>query len=144
MKRIVLLLVILCLSFVFAGCKESSEQKENEVVMSNTYKRAREQFKAITGIEVPALEKLNVDEFPYSEGATGYCFDIVTGENLNYETFQKFETFFKEKLGDCLEGFPEGDEETGRRVEWVKDGRWYQIIWDNQNDAIYINTTLSE
>lgn len=121
--------------------KEQNKDQETSVEMTNSYKQGRNQFKAVTNIELPALDKLVVDEFPYREGSSEYCFDITSGENLNYATYQTFENFFKEKLGACDSGFPKGDEQNGRDAQWTKNGRWYQTMWDATNKAIYINTT---
>ena len=113
--------------------------------MSNSYATAREQFKHVTGIEVPAIANLEADteyfQF-YKETDTEYCFDIISGSALNFQTYMVFENFFKEKLGNCVEGYPDGDETNGRDAEWIKEGRWYQTYWDATNKAIYINTTL--
>ncbi len=110
--------------------------------MTESYAKARAEFKAVTGIEVPALANLEADEFPYQEGATDYCFDIVSGSALNYETYMVFEEFFLGKLGSCMESFPTGNEEEGRDAQWTVDARWYQTMWDATNRAIYINTYI--
>ncbi|MBQ9448371.1 MAG: hypothetical protein IJU60_00675 [Acholeplasmatales bacterium] len=112
--------------------------------MTGSYSSNRANFKEVTGIELPALEKLIVEEYPYRTGDTSYCFDIVDGDNLNYKTYEAFEAFFKTTLGDCDSGYPTGDEATGRDAQWTKNGRWYQTYWDNTNHAIYINTTVKE
>ena len=150
------LLFVLVTFFVFSaiaacGNKKSKTDGNNPtdnstitVEMTNSYKTNRANFKSVTGIELPELEKLEVDEYPYSAGDTNYCFDIIGGDNLNYSTYQTFENFFKEKLGNCDEGYPSGDELNGRDAQWTKDGRWYQTYWDKTNKAIYINTTVKE
>ena len=123
----------------------SSSSVEPTVNMSNSYATAREQFKNVTGVEVPAIDNLEADteyfQF-YKETDTDYCFDIISGSALNFQTYMVFENFFKETLGNCLEGYPDGDEANGRDAEWIKEGRWYQTYWDATNKAIYINTTL--
>ena len=123
----------------------SSSSVEPTVNMSNSYATAREQFKNVTGVEVPAIANLEADteyfQF-YKETDTEYCFDIISGSALNFQTYMVFENFFKETLGNCLEGYPDGDEANGRDAEWIKEGRWYQTYWDATNKAIYINTTL--
>ncbi|MBO4668243.1 MAG: hypothetical protein J5666_09010 [Bacilli bacterium] len=141
-KTFFLLFIGVLSLFVIFSCGKSDDNKEKEptVVMSESYKKGRDDFKAVTGVELPALEKLEAEDFPYEEGAKEYCFDITSGDNLNYETYLKFENFFKEKMGNCDPGFPEGNEETGRSAEWTKDNRWYQVMWDATNKAIYINT----
>ena len=126
--------------------KNDATPKEEEVVkMTESYEKARSEFKVVTGIELPALANLEVEEFPYREGTTDYCFDILSGSDVNYTTYQLFEDFFKTTLGDCDLGFPEGDETNGRDAQWsTSSGRWYQTYWDVQNTAIYINTTLMQ
>ena len=123
----------------------SSSSSQETINMSNSYATAREQFKHVTGIEVPAIANLEADteyfQF-YKETDTEYCFDIISGSALNFQTYMVFENFFKEKLGNCVEGYPDGDETNGRDAEWIKEGRWYQTYWDATNKAIYINTTL--
>lgn len=110
------------------------------VNMTESYRTNRANFKTVTGIELPALEKLVVDDYPYTAGDTSYCFDIISGDNLNYSTYQTFENFFKDKFGNCDSGYPTGDEATGRDAQWTNEGRWYQTYWDKTNNAIYINT----
>ena len=123
----------------------SSSSSQATINMSDSYATAREQFKHVTGIEVPAIANLEADteyfQF-YKETDTEYCFDIISGSALNFQTYMVFENFFKEKLGNCVEGYPDGDETNGRDAEWIKEGRWYQTYWDATNKAIYINTTL--
>ena len=123
----------------------SSSSSQATISMSDSYATAREQFKHVTGIEVPAIANLEADteyfQF-YKETDTEYCFDIISGSALNFQTYMVFENFFKETLGNCSEGYPDGDETNGRDAEWIKEGRWYQTYWDATNKAIYINTTL--
>ena len=151
-----LFLFITILSFiVLSACSNKDKTNTNDpsapsvnptvtVVMTDSYKTNRDNFKTVTGIELPVLEKLEVDEYPYRSGDTNYCFDIISGDNLNYQTYLTFENFFKEKLGACDSGYPTGDEANGRDAQWTKNGRWYQTYWDKTNKAIYINTTLKE
>ena len=128
-----------------ASSSSSSSSSQATINMSDSYATAREQFKHVTGIEVPAIANLEADteyfQF-YKETDTEYCFDIISGSALNFQTYMVFENFFKEKLGNCVEGYPDGDETNGRDAEWIKEGRWYQTYWDATNKAIYINTTL--
>ena len=150
----ILLLLLALFSFsVLTACGDkekpstdnpSSDNPTVTIVMTESYKTNRDNFKKVTKIELPALEKLEVDEFPYRDGDTSYCFDIIGGDNLNYQTYLIFENFFKEKIGNCDSGYPSGDETNGRDAQWTKNGRWYQTYWDKTNKAIYINTTLKE
>ena len=122
----------------------SVESTTSEVInMTASYEKARNEFKTVTGLELPALENLEVEEYPFDAEATDYCFDIVGGSALNYATYQIFESFFMTTLGDCDEGYPDGDEATGRDAEWTtSSNRWYQTYWDAANQAIYINTFI--
>ena len=132
-------------SSVVTPSSSSSSSIELTTHMSNSYATAREQFKNVTGVEVPAIDNLEADtEYfqYYKETDTEYCFDIISGSALNFQTYMVFENFFKEILGNCSEGYPDGDETNGRDAEWIKEGRWYQTYWDATNKAIYINTTL--
>ena len=126
---------------------DNSDSSSNTptVTMTDSYATARGHFKHITGIEVPALANLEADTdyFTfYKETDTEYCFDIVSGSALNFQTYMIFENFFSEKLGNCETGYPDGDETNGRDAQWIKDGRWFQTYWDAHNQAIYLNTTL--
>ena len=111
------------------------------VNMSDSYRTGRERFKKVTGVELPALENLEADAYPYHEGDQEYCFDIIDGSALNYTTYLVFENFFLGKLGTPEEGYPSGNEKDGRDCQWIVSGRWYQTMWDAYNSAIYINTT---
>lgn len=150
MKKTYLFLFVLMFIFSFSiACNKKTDDdknKEDEVTveMTESYKTNRENFKKVTGVTLPAVEKLEVDEYPYKDGDTSYCFDIVSGDNLNYSTYEIFEKFFKDKFGDYDDGYPTGDEDFGRDAQWTVEGRWYQTYWDKTNKAIYINTTLKE
>ena len=126
-----------------AGTSQEVGTSEESVNMTASYEKARGEFKSLTGIELPAVADLEVDEYPYTEGVTtDYCFDITGGSALNFTTYMVFEDFFKEELGDCSENYPSGNEEEGRDAQWMKEGRWYQTYWDATNHAIYINTYI--
>ena len=152
-NKLLTLSLTLLLSLVSCGNKKPSNTSESssgdssteEVLMSESYQKAREEFKIVTGLELPALANLEVDEFPYREGATDYCFDIIGGSALNYQTYQLFESFFIKEIGDCDNGFPDGNEANGRDAQWTtSNNRWYQTFWDAHNTAIYINTMMKE
>lgn len=129
----VFIMIVLC--FFLAGCKQ-----DPKVEMTASFATARSQFKAVTGLEVPAYADLEVDAFPYQEGDDSYCFDIIGGNAVSYQMYLNFENFFKEKLGNPDSAT--GDEANGRDVQWTKGGRWYQTYWDKTNNAIYLNTNL--
>ena len=51
---VVLLVVVLCAALLVAcGKKDGSGDTEPEVTMTESYQKAREEFKAVTGIELP-------------------------------------------------------------------------------------------
>ena len=139
--------LVSCNSNNNSGDKQSTDDSSSSetIKMTASYEKARNEFKTVTGVELPALENLEVDEYPYREGMTDYCFDITGGTALNYATYQVFETFFVTTLGNCDEGYPDGDEATGRDAEWTtSSNRWYQTYWDATNQAIYINTFIQK
>lgn len=145
------LTICLMLTFVLCACVINDKPSngntpviEPTVEMTESYKLAREEFKKVTGIELPELADLEVDDFPFEDGDTSYCFDIIDGKSLNYETYLVLEQFALNLLGQADSGFPRGDEETGRTVEWTIELRWYQLMWDSTNKAIYINTYLKQ
>ena len=119
------------------------KEEEPTVVMTESYKTARTQFKAVTGIEVPALEKLEVQEYPYTEGTLGYCFDIIGGENLSIETFNVLKAFLDAKLSAWdIEG-PSTDGEYTNVDYTSVAGDWIGLTWDATNKAVYLNANMS-
>lgn len=149
--KVLMLILAVFVTFGLASCDETSNEggieddNNQNINMAQSYSTARSQFKAVTGIEVPALENLEADDgyFQYyNQGDTEYCFDIIGGSALNFETYMTIERFFMVKLGNCSAGYPIGDEQSGRDAQWIKNGRWFQTMWDAHNRAIYINTTL--
>ena len=95
---IVLLTVVLCAA-LFTACDKSGGGNEPAASMTESYQRARSEFLAVTGIELPALDGLIIEEaFPYRAGATDYELDITAGDNLTRETFQTFVTFLDAAL----------------------------------------------
>jgi len=112
--------------------------------MTKSYADARAEFKIVTGIELPAIDNLEVDrEYPYKEGNTDYCFDIIGGSALTYQTYLELQTFLNGKLGNQPEGFPHGNETSGSGSEWVVGTRQYTLDWyklDNGSFMIFLNT----
>ena len=144
MKKLIwittLLLIALC---VFTSCEqEPSEGSGGE--MTKSYADARAEFRKVTGIELPAIDNLEVDrEFPYKEGDKDYCFDIIGGSALTYQTYLQLETFLNGAVGNPDEGYPAGDEATGRGSRWTTATRWYSLDWyklDNGSFMIFLNT----
>ena len=135
----------LLMSLPLLGCNKSTDGSGSDPVveMTESYRKAREDFKKVTNIELPALANLEVEDFPYEEGILSYCFDITSGSALNYQTYMIFENFFLETIGQYDEGYPRGDEASDRDAEWIdSEYRCYQTYWDNGNHAIYINTEV--
>ena len=141
MKRIIpiLLAVMLC-AILFVACKP-----DPTINMTESYSKSRDQFKEVSGIELPQKENLELSDYYltyYTPGDTDCCFDIIGGSALSYQTYLEFEDFLLEELGECTLG-PDGNEAEGRGASWTRDdGRWVQIIWDQDNKAIYINTAM--
>jgi hypothetical protein len=144
MKKLIwittILLVALC---AFTSCtQEPSQGADGE--MTESYADSRAEFKKVTGIELPAIDNLEVDrEYPYKEGDTDYCFDIIGGSALVYQTYLDLQTFLNGKLGTQVEGFPHGNETVGSGSAWVVGTRQYTLDWyklDNGSFMIFLNT----
>lgn len=139
-----LLVLVLMFTAMFglAGC--GNDNNNAEVNMTQSYRTARVQFNSVTGIQVPELENLEVNAYPYTAGDREYCIDITSGSALNYQTYLVFENFFKTTLGNCDVGYPDGNETNGRNAQWSVNDRRYQTTWDAVSRAIHINTTIIE
>ena len=139
-----LLVLVLMVTAMFGlvGC--GNDNNNTEVNMTQSYRTARAQFESVTGIQVPELENLEVNAYPYTAGDREYCIDITSGSALNYQTYLVFENFFKTTLGNCDVGYPDGDETNGRDAQWSVNDRRYQTTWDAVSRAIHINTTIIE
>ena len=137
----ILLLIALC---VFTSCEQ--EPAQDQVEMTKSYADARAEFKIVTGIELPAIDNLEVDrEYPYKEGDKGYCFDIIGGSALVYQTYLDLQTFLNGKLGTQVAGFPHGNETDGSGSAWVVGTRQYTLDWyklDNGSFMIFLNTWI--
>ncbi len=111
---------------------------------TTSYAEASVEFKTVTGLDLPAIADLEVDrEYPYEEGDSGYCFDIIGGEALTYQSYLALETFLNDAIGDPDEGYPLGDEANGRGSKWTTATRWYTLDWyklDNESFMIFLNT----
>ena len=68
MKKTYLFLFVLMFIFsFFVACNKKTDDDKNKgddstVEMTESYKTNRENFKKVTGVTLPALEKLEVDE----------------------------------------------------------------------------------
>ena len=139
MRKTTIIMTILLCSALMMACTQ--EQKTN---MTESYAAARTEFKTVTGIELPEIDNLEVNrDYPYQEGDTGYCFDIIGGSALTYESYLALETFLTGKIGNQKEGYPYGDQATGRASRWTTATRWYTLDWfktDNDGFMIFLNT----
>lgn len=139
MRKTTIIMTILLCSALMMACTQ--EQKTN---MTESYAAARTEFKTVTGIELPEIDNLEVDrEYPYKKGDTGYCFDIIGGSALTYQTYLQLESFMNGKVGNPDEGYPSGDEATGRASRWTTATRWYTLDWykmDDESFMIFLNT----
>ena len=99
-------------------------------------------FKAVTGIQLPQMEGLIVDEYPYEEGDASYCLDITGGENLSHDTFETLLTF----LNRTLEGWEKevNENESYYTVEYKSIyNDWIQLVWDIDNECVYLNAVMN-
>lgn len=119
---------------------EESSSAESSILISDSYKKAKEGFYKITNIELPNIEDIEVKDYPYQEGDTDYTIEIIGGLNLKYQTYLTFEKFFKEVLGNPSKANPSTGENNNRSAEWHIIDQWYQTSWDASNKHIFIET----
>ena len=115
--------------------------------VAESYMTAREQFYAVTGVLLPLMTCVEVDEFPYNVGDKDYCFDITDGENLSQDTFETIKNYIDE-----LDGWTLDD----HRQEGVFDNYDYvtaggdkiNIVWHRENEGsgktegVYVNAFM--
>ena len=109
--------------------------------MSESYAKARSEFQKVTGILLPELEGLEVDDYPYTEGATSYCFDIIGGEELGYNTFAALKAYLDLSLSSWTCTGPEVDGEY-TNYNYFNDTAWIGLTWDSTNEAVYLNAMM--
>ncbi|MBO4623667.1 MAG: hypothetical protein J5691_07310 [Bacilli bacterium] len=109
--------------------------------MSESYAKARGEFQKVTGILLPELEGLEVDDYPYSEGATSYCFDIIGGEELGYDTFAALKAYLDLSLSSWTCTGPEVEGEY-TNYNYTNDNAWIGLTWDSVNEAVYLNAMM--
>ncbi|MBP5550742.1 MAG: hypothetical protein J6X93_01650 [Bacilli bacterium] len=109
--------------------------------MSESFAKARSEFQKVTGILLPELEGLEVDDYPYSEGATSYCFDIIGGEELSESTFALLKVFLDGALADWTCTGPRVDGEY-TNYDYTNDNAWIGLTWDGENEAVYLNAMM--
>ena len=161
-KKSVRIIVVLFLSALMAICLfacNKNEQKtpgssvtgtsastaitdnsaEPSVNMTESYSKGRKEFKAVTGIELPALENVVVEEFPYEEGATSYELDIT--ENVTKNTFDTLSAFLDTTLASWKKEGPSTDGEY-TNVWYRNNSDSIGITWDNYNKAVYVHAIM--
>ena len=118
----------------------TSESTSEEIVMTESYAKARDEFKEVTGMDLPIFSDMEVEPYSYKEGDTTYCFKIISGKNLKYQNYFVFEDLFVELFGEPDKSDKTSHEENNRYAEWTRNDRWYQTFWDASIKTIAINT----
>lgn len=135
----------LLMSLPLVGCNQPSSGGSSSPTgnMTESYRKGRELYKQITGVDLPVLDNLEVDEeglSHFNAQSNDICFDIIGGSALNYQTYKVFEDFFKGLFGNCDDGYPSGNEQEGQDDQWTTpEYSWFQAYWDASNTAIYLN-----
>ncbi len=108
-----------------------------------SYNSVLADFKAVTGIQLPQMDGLTVDEFPYEEGDTTYCLDITGGESLSHDTFDTLAAFLDTKLADWEREVSENEDYY--IIEYTSIyGDWIQLLWDINNECVYLNAVMND
>ena len=135
-----------------AVCELSAFYNEGIVVimyeekrMSPSYAASREAFFGATGVTLPAIVDLNGD---ISFGGTYLMFDIVDGDNLTHDTYERFLSYFNELNGWSGQEDEHSSEEYPTYVyENATSGVSFQVVWNGESESggIYLNAfnTLS-
>lgn len=116
---------------------------EVEPVFTNSYQKARNQFLQVTNIELPIVYDVIANKTPidnYQIGQTSYQIILDDGTNLNYQTYQVFESFFSSELGNMDSGYPK-DISNEREAKWVANEREYYTRYTSDG-YIVISTNL--
>jgi len=120
---------------------QGGEQGGETVAMTTSYQKARAEFKAVTGVELPAIADIEVSEYPYQEGDASYCLDITSGTGLNYETFEAIKAYLDTALVDWTITGPTVDGEY-TNVNYNSAAGWIGLTWDSTNAAVYVNALM--
>ena len=115
--------------------------EHNKDGVSTSFTKARVEFYEVTGILVPELTGLEVEEYPYTEGDTSYCFDIIGGAELGYNTYEVLKAFLDTELADWTCSGPSQDGEY-INVNYTSDSAWVGLTWDSVNLAVYLNASV--
>ena len=111
----------------------------SEPEMTESYAAGRQNFYEVTGVRLPALSGVEAEDFPYTQGYHGYCFDLTGGESLSEDTFDALCDFLDEELSEWASDGATVEEDV-RTVRYDSDERWIEVIWDAYNKAVYVNT----
>ena len=111
--------------------------------MSESYAKARGEFQEVTGVLLPELEGLEVEDYPYSEGDSSYCFDIIGGDELSEATFALLKAFLDSALASWT---CEGPSQDGEyiNVNYSSASGWIGLTWDSTNEAVYLNASMGD
>lgn len=108
-----------------------------------TYNSVLDDFYALTGVQLPEMDGLYVEEYPFEEGSNSYCLDIVAGENLSYSTYETLLAFLEETLADWDKVTME--DPSYPYVNFTNEaGDWFNLVWDVENECVYLNVVLSD
>ena len=111
--------------------------------MTESYRIARQEFKQVTGIDLPAYGYLEVAEHEYHEGDTQYELNITGGNHLTYDKYLEFEALFTNLIGNPTTINPTGSEDMNRFAEWENtENRWFRTDWIASSKTIKITTHL--
>ena len=146
--RITALLLILFVAtlscFALVGCGNQSDDGDKDdgqkINMTESYSKGRQEFYAVTGVELPALENLVVEEFPYEEGATSYELDITDG--ATQDTFDTLVTFLDTALTSWTKEGPTTDGDY-TNIWYEKASDRIGITWDEHNTAVYVHAIMN-
>ena len=108
-----------------------------------TYNSVLDDFYALTGVQLPEMDGLYVEEYPFEEGSNSYCLDIVAGENLSYSTYETLLAFLEEALADWEKVTME--DPYYPYVNFTSEaGDWFNLVWDVENECVYLNVVMSD
>ena len=114
---------------------------EPEIEEGTTYNSVLADFKAVTGIQLPEMEGLTVEDFPYEEGMSSYCLDITGGKNLSRDTFDTLLTFLNKTLRGWQKEVDDNDEYY--TVNFTSTyGDFINLVWDKENQCVYLNAEM--
>ena len=114
---------------------------QSTVTMTASYQKARAEFEAVTGVQLPAIADLEVSEYPYEEGDTSYCLDITSGAGLSYATFEAIKAYLDTALSGWTITGPSVDGEY-TNVNYNGVAGWIGLTWDSTNAAVYVNASM--